>query len=187
MDLFSSSEKTSPDRSSEYWFSESPEVFYSRDDLVTLGPQQIERLKKQASINPRRRARLCAHAGKDDSLHEMLIVHHRDVYVRPHLHVGRTESLHVLEGDAELNLFHPDGRLWKVVPVGRAEDGRTPYCRIPAETYHSLSFNSEWFVFHEVIAGPFDPSRTIFAPWAPEDGDSAVTFLMELRARTAGM
>lgn len=187
MGLFSSPESVDQDKTSEDWIAESPEVFYSGSDLVLFGSQQINRLKKQALINPRRRARLCTHAGKDDALHEMLIVHHKDVYVRPHLHIGRNESLHVLEGEAELSLFHPDGSLRSVVPIGRADDGRTPYCRIPAGTYHSLLFNSEWFVFHEVIAGPFDPSCTVFAPWSPKDDNSAAAFQMKLRARIAAM
>jgi cupin fold WbuC family metalloprotein len=168
------------------WIAESPEVFYLRTPLAIFGPAEIARLKHQAMTNPRRRARLCTHAGKEDALHEMLIVHHREVYVRPHLHIGRRESLHVVEGEAELVLFDTEGALQQVINVGTAATGRSPYCRIPEGVYHTLLFTSEWFVFHEVIPGPFDPTRSTFAPWAPMDGEMATIFQDNLRNQLAG-
>lgn len=167
------------------WIMESAEVFYSRSPLVALGDDGIERLKRQALTNPRLRSRLCAHAGKNDPLHEMVIVHHRDVYVRPHRHHARSESVHVMEGEADLVLFDEDGEVTTVVPLGAHGGGRAAFCRIPAEIFHTLVFHSEWFVFHETISGPFDPTRSSFAPWAPPDGPEGERFRSGLDKRLA--
>jgi hypothetical protein len=45
---------------------------------------------------------------------------------------------------------------------------------MPDDVFHTILITSEWLVFHETTAGPFDPSRTVFAAWAP-DGSDAVT------------
>jgi hypothetical protein len=38
--------------------------------------------------------------------------------------------------------------------------------------FHSILITSEWLVFHETTAGPFDPSRTAFPDWAPDGRDA---------------
>jgi hypothetical protein len=43
---------------------------------------------------------------------------------------------------------------------------------MPDEVFHSILITSEWLVFHETTAGPFDPSRTAFPDWAPDGSDA---------------
>src|SRR4051812_15824469 len=74
------------------------EVLYSDDLIVQVERPEIEQLKKAALLNPRRRIRLCAHRNVDSTLHEMLIVHTANTYVRPHKHLNKIESFHVIEG-----------------------------------------------------------------------------------------
>ncbi len=153
---------------------------------MTLAPADLTFLKAQAARNPRLRSRLCAHPDPSAAVHEMLIVHHHDVYVRPHHHLAKSESFHLMEGRAAIVLFGDDGRIERVIPVGEPGSGRAAYFRIPAGVVHGFVIESEWLVFHETTAGPFDPAGTVFAPWAPADGDPAArAYLAELRARTA--
>src|SRR5207247_7893851 len=83
---------------------ESAEVRYAIEAVITVDAEDVAQLKREAQRNPRRRVRLCAHGGIDDSLHEMLIVHANNTYVRPHRHLGKSESFHVIEGDVEVVL-----------------------------------------------------------------------------------
>ena len=81
---------------------QNPEVYYSDDAIVAVDDATIAELKRLAAQNPRLRSRLCTHPDPSDGLHEMLIVHHREAYVRPHKHLGKPESFHVIEGTAQM-------------------------------------------------------------------------------------
>ncbi len=72
------------------------EVLYSRDEITITDQSDIKRFKQFSFLNERKRVRLCAHPSQDDLLHEMLIVHERSTYVRPHKHPGKSESIHII-------------------------------------------------------------------------------------------
>jgi cupin fold WbuC family metalloprotein len=150
---------------------ESAEVLYAGDPIVTVDAADIAAMKRAAESNPRRRVRLCAHRSTDDSLHEMLIVHTRDTYVRPHRHFGKSESFHVIEGDVDVVIFDEDGAVADVIGMGAFQSGRPFFYRIADPLYHTLLIRSAVLVFHETTKGPFKREETAFAPWAPEDGD----------------
>jgi len=158
---------------------ESPEVLYATGTPAAVDGSDIAELKRLAAINPRRRCRICFHSGPDAALHEMLIVHEKGTWVPPHKHLDRDESIHVVEGSALLVTFTEDGSVAAAVRLGRDGD---LYCRFPGGVFHTLLVESDWFVFHETTLGPFDPSNTVFAPWAPkEPGEQAELFTERLR------
>jgi hypothetical protein len=66
--------------------------------------------------------------------------------------------------------------------MGPLASGRPFFYRIASPLFHTLLIRSSVLVFHETTGGPFRRSDTLFAPWAPEDGDpAAVTrFLADL-------
>jgi cupin fold WbuC family metalloprotein len=148
------------------------EVYYSDAAIVTADDGVIAELKRIAAKNPRLRSRLCTHPDPSSPLHEMLIVHHRDAYIRPHKHLGKPESFHVIEGTARVVIFEDDGKLRDVLDMAPYGHGKLCYYRMPDEVFHSILITSEWLVFHETTAGPFDPSRTAFPDWAPDGSDA---------------
>lgn len=150
---------------------ESAEVFYPGEDPVIAGPSDVDALKRSARMSPKRRARLCTHFQPADTLHEMLITLPRDAYVRPHKHIGKTESFTILQGEADLVLFHDDGKVRQLIPMGSLESKKTFYYRTSQEVYHTLIVRSEMLVFHEVTDGPFQREQTIFPSWAPDGTD----------------
>ncbi|MET4276893.1 MULTISPECIES: WbuC family cupin fold metalloprotein [unclassified Bradyrhizobium] len=152
---------------------QNPEVYYSDDAIVTADDATIAELKRIAAGNPRLRSRLCTHPDPLSGLHEMLIVHHREAYVRPHKHFGKPESFHLIEGTAQVVIFEGDGRIRDVLEMAPYGRGALCYYRMPEQVFHSILITSEWLVFHETTAGPFDPSRTAFADWAPDGNDVA--------------
>jgi cupin fold WbuC family metalloprotein len=145
----------------------------------------IDLLKQLSSHNPRKRIRLCAHENPDDRLHEMLIVHERSAYVRPHKHPGKTESTHIIEGLVDVVIFDDEGQIDRIISMGDYASGKTFYYRMAIPVFHTLIIRSEVLVFHETTNGPFNRSDTVFASWAPEDGDvdSVVSFMTDLKAK----
>ena len=166
---------------------ESAEVRYATDAMVVVDAADIERLKRDAASNARQRIRLCAHHHVDDRLHEMLIVHTRDTYVRPHKHLGKSESFHVIEGDVDVVIFDDDGDVNEVLRMGPFASGRPFFYRVAEPLFHTLLIRSDVLVFHETTSGPFRRADTVFAPWAPGDGDrpAVARYLADLEARLA--
>lgn len=152
-----------------------PGVFYTDLDLVAIDDTIVARLKSEAMQSPLKRARLCAHPSPDSQQQDMLIVSHRNTYVPPHRHLGKTETMLVLEGNADVLLFDETGTMTEVLPMGPRVSGRLFFCRMPQKQYHSLLIHDEWLIFVENTIGPFDPAMSENAPWAPppaaaEDG-----------------
>lgn len=162
-----------------------PEVLYSEAAITTTDRSDIDRFKQLSSKNPRRRIRLCAHGSPDDRLHEMLIVHERGTYVRPHKHPGKTESTHIIEGLVDVVVFDDDGRVEEVIRMGDYASGRVFYYRMATPVFHTLIIRSDVLVFHEITNGPFERKDTVFAPWAPGDNDTNFinTFMADLDGR----
>ena len=161
------------------------EVLVAEDGVVSVGKRDIESLKGASEFNLRKRIRLCAHSDVNDPLHEMLIVHRKDTYVRPHMHLNKSESFHVIEGSVDVVLFDEEGRVAEVIPMGDYESGREFYYRISGPYYHTLLITSDFLVFHETTSGPFNRKDTIFAPWSPEETDQTAVnkFVRELSQR----
>ena len=166
---------------------ESAEVFYSEGALTVADRSDIKYLKQLSSDNLRKRIRLCVHFDQDDLLHEMLIVHEKSIYVRPHKHPGKSESTHIIEGLADVVLFDDEGRIEKIISMGDYASGKTFYYRMATPIFHTLIIRSEVLVFHETTNGPFDRSATVFAPWAPDDvdADSVSDFMSDLNKRVS--
>jgi len=151
---------------------QNPEVIYADEPLITVDRAEIDVLKTRAAGNPRRRARLCAHGSPDDLVHEMLIVHTADTYVRPHKHLDKVESFHVVEGEGRIVLFDDDGRIDRVIRVGSYSTDRCFYYRLSSASFHTVLIDSPVLVFHETTSGPFRPHETVWAPWAPDGSDA---------------
>lgn len=160
-----------PDWDDNGYRRESAEVFYSAEEVTTVASSGIEFLKARAQTGGRERSRLCTHSGQNDSLHEMLIVHARDVYVRPHKHLHKIESFHIIEGAIDVVLFDEDGVPSRLIEMGEYGSRRPFYYRLNTPVYHMLLIRSPMAVFHEVTAGPFNRSDTVWAPWSPVQDD----------------
>jgi cupin fold WbuC family metalloprotein len=159
---------------------ETEEVFYSDDKIIQVKASDIDWLKNKAEGNLRKRARLCTHKNTEATLHEMLIVHERDTYIRPHKHIGKPESFHVIEGLVDVIIFNEMGSVAEVMKLGSYSSGRSFYYRISDPLYHTLLIRSDLLVFHETTMGPFNRFNTVFASWSPEENDSdGCTFFME--------
>ena len=157
------------------WMGITPDVYVAHGPIVTVDCLDVEFLKERVQGSSRKRTRLCAHKDTDDRLQEMMIAFARGSYIRPSRHVNKEESIHIIEGAADFVLFDEDGRVREVIPLGDDSSGRQFYCRTPEGTYHTVLIRSDVLVVQETTQGPFRRSDTVFAPWAPEDGDAVST------------
>ena len=163
-----------------------PEVLVADEPIVQVSRADVEFLKASAAQNERKRIRLCTHPHVDDRLHEMLIVHAKEAYVRPHKHLNKTESVHIIEGLVDVIVFDDVGNIIEVIRMGDYASGYRFYYRMSSPYYHTLLIRSDILVFHETTNGPFDPADTVFAPWAPAESDrDACAVFMEQVARAA--
>jgi cupin fold WbuC family metalloprotein len=163
------------------------EVCVAEDSIVRVDAEQIAMLTDQVGRNPRQRVRLCAHKDAQDRLHEMMIVLTSRVYIRPHKHTHKSESFHVIKGEATVVFFEDDGRIAEVIDIGDFASGKPFYFRNDDPRYHTQIITSKRLVFHEITNGPFDRADTQFAPWAPEEGDAAAAaqYIAALKERIA--
>jgi len=153
----------------------SEEVLYPDERIVVVNRCDMDVLKDAAGATKRRRVRLCTHPATSAALHEMIIVHSRDIYVRPHRQrLGKSESLHMIEGELDVVLFDDAGGIIKVMAMGELRSGKAFYYRVDESFYHTVLIRSESAVFHEITNGPFEPGDTEFAQWAPGESDAAL-------------
>lgn len=160
------------------------DVFVTTESIVKVERCQIELLKARAASTTRKRIRLCAHRDVNDALQEMLIVLTHQTYVRPHKHLAKAESFHVIEGTCDVVIFDDAGTAIEVIQMGPYASGRTFYYRLSEPRYHTLLISSDFVAFHESGSGPFRSTDTVCPAWAPEEQDLAgrTTFVARLRA-----
>ncbi len=147
------------------------EVLYALDAFTNVDGGDIELLKDKASKNPRKRIRFCAHKDTNDTLHEMLIIHSKGAYVRPHKHLNKSESFHIIEGKLKVVVFDEEGGVVESINMGEYSTGDVFYYRLSENCFHTVVPISDIVVFHETTNGPFEREDIIFAPWAPKEDE----------------
>lgn len=148
------------------------EVLFTKSDLTMIGHGEIQFLKEKAKCTKRQRIRLCIHKNPEETVHEMIIVLSGGSYVRPHKHVRKHESFHIIEGKGDVFLYTDEGEVKQVIRLGGYRDKSNFYCRIPTGICHSLVPVSDWLVFIETTIGPFIARDTIYPAWAPKEEDA---------------
>jgi cupin fold WbuC family metalloprotein len=152
---------------------QSPDVLIAEDAIAVVDRAAMHDLQDRLPRASRGRTRLCTHRDSGELLHEMLIVLRGDSYIRPHRHVGKVESFHLIEGEVQIVFFDEAGAIVELLDMAPYGSGRPFYYRIAESVYHTLVVRTDMLVYHEVTTGPFRREDTIFAPWSPDDGDGA--------------
>jgi glucose-6-phosphate isomerase len=152
---------------------ESERALFNSGDVLEVDRDTVENLKRRARQAPTRRFRLCLHHSADEPVQEMLIVHCRDNYSRPHRHTTPSTCL-VLEGELRVFLFGAEGAVVRRIDLGPRESGKPFTLRIEAGLWHMPVCRSEQLVFFETMTGPFRrDSANEWAPWSPAEDDAA--------------
>jgi|GEM_PF-988879 len=161
------------------------DVYVTEEIYPSVGRSQMEFLRHGLAGTSRGRIRLCAHKRNEDSLHEMFIAFAGANYIRPSRHLGKDESLHMLDGVGDYFFFNEGGEVSDMVSLGTYESGYQFYCRIPAGQEHNLLIRSDDVAVHETTVGPFSRGDTVFSAWSPgEDNHVGMQhFMADQRGR----
>lgn len=152
---------------------ESNQALFNTDSVLAVDEAMLEELKLRALTAPHRRYRLCLHHTPDDAVQEMIVVHCRDNYSRPHHHNTASSCL-VLEGELSVFLFDGDGQVTQRVDLGPRGSGKPFTLWIGAGVWHMPVCQTPQLVFYETMTGPFRRDDVnIWAPWSPPEDDPA--------------
>ncbi|RMH51326.1 MAG: cupin fold metalloprotein, WbuC family [Zetaproteobacteria bacterium] len=146
-------------------------VFVARRTVPRIAADHLAFIKACAATHPRRRARICLHKSPRERLHDMIIAIAPDCYIRPHKHLDRAETFHLIEGAGTVVIFGEQGAIDDRIHLGAGGRGENAIAyRLDAPRYHTILPRTEMLVIHETTSGPFAPERTIAASWAPPEG-----------------
>ena len=147
------------------------EIYQVQPGVVSIRKADMEYLKSEVSQTAGQRIRLYVHQSEDANLHEMFVVCMGSTYVRPNAHIGKDESLHILEGAADIIFFDDKGEIFDVIELSDKLGHKNHFVRVPQEVYHSVAIRSEYLVMHQATSGPFDKKDINWASWAPTYDD----------------
>lgn len=149
-------------RSRAYFFLRGP---------VTVDRALIGELKEIASGLGGRNVRICLHEGPTAAFHEMIIFERPGVYSRPHKHLVKGESYHLIEGSMGAFVFDEEGAVVNACVLEAA--GNFIY-RVGVNTFHAVMPLGDFVIYHEAKPGPFTgDTDSIYPPWAPDGRDAA--------------
>jgi len=165
----------------------SPDVYLAEGPFAAIGPADVAMLAEAVDSSTHGRVRINLHPGGDDPLHDMVIAIRQTSYIRPHKHLGKSETFHVIKGSVDIVIFEDNGDIRAVVSLAAESPDRAFCYRMSDSLFHTLVIHSELLVVHEITNGPFRPEQTVFAPFAPPDSDisGAATYREGLRQRVA--
>jgi len=158
MSLESNTRKNSEAKSLTYQFINKK---YSIVDNKT-----IDELKNIA-VNLKQTVRVCMHSSSEDDLHNMIIVHHKDQYIRPHANIFNSKAYHHIDG--EMLMVALDENRNEIFRTILNNQNRV--VRIDKGIYLYLKILSDTVIFHEIAIGPYTQSTTKYPKWAPESSD----------------
>lgn len=150
---------------------QSAEVFHAVGRSVELVRADMKSLIGRANDNDRKRARFCVNLTPAEPVHQMFIAHGKDIYIRPHKHLNKTESILVLDGEVDYVAFSDEGKIADVKTMGPYESGHPFFQTIESDMYHTIIIRSPWLIFVEVTKGPFVKKDTQFANWSPLESE----------------
>jgi cupin fold WbuC family metalloprotein len=143
--------------------------FRVNSDLFVLDNDTFKFLKENAISHKSKKARICLHKKDSDKVNEMIICTYKGAYIRPHMHLKKSESYHVIEGTFSLIFFNDDGKITKVFNAKKDN-----IIKVPFALWHTMVVTSKACIMHEVTNGPFDSGNTIFADWSPSEFEEKV-------------
>ena len=155
-----------------------------RDNYLFLSKRNTTFIKKRSNL-VKLKSRICSHLSTNDKIHEMIIFHKKGAYVRPHKHLNKLESFHLISGEVSIIFFNNYGSPIKVVRMGEYSSGKIFYYKLFKSCFHTVLIEKD-VLFHEVTSGPHVKRQTIFAKWSPDENNKSDVkkYLLKLKKIT---
>ena len=148
-----------------------PETSYVSDFVTPrMSHENKNKLLELYRKSPRKRHRFCFHQNPSVDLHDIVICYDKDTYVPPNKHVGKSESILVLQGNLEFFIFSESGQVCEFYELGAVESGLPFYLKVPPNTWHGLrAVGDTPCVIKETISGPYEKDSLKWADFAPAE------------------
>ena len=140
-------------------------VIRNTQDTIYIDKKKLEELKILAQNDPNKRARICLHKDDGEMIQEMIIAFCKDSYIRPHRHIDKSESYHIIEGRIEIIFFNDNGIEIDKVVLSDKIDEHPFLFRISNSAWHTVVPKSDFVIIHEVTKGPFNKNSSEFPDW----------------------
>ncbi|MDB3944453.1 WbuC family cupin fold metalloprotein [Gammaproteobacteria bacterium] len=144
-------------------------VMAAKGAVTTISRVELNLLRKQATTQREKKARILLHGGSGHSLHEMLITFSNGSYIRPHINESSAKSFLVLEGEMMVFFFDDRGGISDRHLLRPQKSGGDFMLRFQDSVFHTLVVISEAVTFLETVLGPHRQTR--YAEFAPEPSD----------------
>ena len=105
--------------------------------------------------------RICLHKNSKSSHHDMIILQQKRNFYKPHKHLKKGETYHIMKGSMICVLFKNNGSIKKTCKISRGDIFRTPI-----NVYHTMIPTSPHVIYHESKRGPLlKKNDSIFPNW----------------------
>ena len=84
-------------------------AFFSIKKPIAVNKDLINELKENWLLSPDKNLRICLHDSPSSLFHEMVILETQGKYYRPHKHMNKGESYHIIEGKLGIVNFNDCG------------------------------------------------------------------------------
>lgn len=138
-------------------------VYHAMTWGLGFGDEILSELKAVAAKSDRGAARLCLHPRPDEAHQEMLIVYRRGFEETPQRRNNGFDTKIVIQGSGIMSYYDSRGSRTRQVKLGG--DGSF-YLNTCTDEFHSIRVDSEFFIFLEIVKGPFSIGTTQFANWS---------------------
>jgi cupin fold WbuC family metalloprotein len=125
-------------------------------------------------LSSRNRHRFCFHQNPNVALHDIIICYDSTSYIPPNKHVGKVESLLIIQGTLDFFLFNECGQVYDYRRLSVSSSEHPFYVRVPPNTWHGLrAIGSKPCIIKETISGPYDSSSLQWASFAPSEANGS--------------
>ena len=136
----------------------------------------INILRDNFKMSERKRHRFCFHQNPDVMLHDIIISYDKNSYIPPNKHIGKPETLVILQGRIQVFLFNDNGKCIRALNLGPMQSDLPFILRIPPNTWHGLRcISDEPCIMKETITGPYSKESLMWADFAPSELENSKT------------
>lgn len=143
----------------------SPTFFCAQEYFTNINTTLINELEELCR-QEQKVVRICLHSSSQDDLHNMIIAHPKDWYVRVHASPNKTKTYHAIKGKMLFIGFDTNqNELFRFI----LDADKTPIFRLQKGIFIFIWSLTDICIFHEITIGPFSRKEdTMFADWSPD-------------------
>lgn len=136
-------------------------AFFFKKENGVLFDKDLKKFMLENFYKNKNDLRICLHQKSIDKHHDMIILQQKKNYYKPHKHLFKGETYHMIVGSMKCILFNNYGKIKKIVTIKKNE-----IFRVPKNTFHTMLPLTNFTIYHENKPGPFiKKGDSIFPKW----------------------